>query len=166
VVEAELFLELLVGLLTNPPGLDRRGEHLDCDVGRQVRHIVFLLSSRPLLADEPNFIARHALHTVIEHPVFVAIRNADAASREETCQPPFRAPAPADLLPFRSGQRRFSGDRGLIGDMVFAGLAGFRDGENQSNIGGIDILASRHPYCPQQTALVQSLTKRPAGAVP
>ena len=43
-------------------------------IGRQVRHIVFLLPGRPPLADEPDLVTRHALHTVIEHPVLMAIR--------------------------------------------------------------------------------------------
>ena len=32
------------------------------------------------------------MHTVIEHPVLMAIRNADTAGREETGQPTFGAP--------------------------------------------------------------------------
>ena len=165
-VEAKLLLELLMRLLTDPSGLDRGGERLEGGIGRQVRHIVFLLAGRPAFADEPDLVARHALHTIIEHAVLMAIRNADTAGREETCQPTFGAPPPTDLLPFPSGQQRFSRDRGLIRDVVFAGLSGLRDGEDQGNVGGIDVLASRQTHRPQQTALAQSLTERPAGAVP
>jgi hypothetical protein len=32
--------------------------------------------------------------------VLMAIRNADTAGREETCQPTFGSPPPADPLPF------------------------------------------------------------------
>ena len=53
-VEPQLFLELLVGLFTDPPGLDGGSERLDGGIGRQVRHIVFLLPGRPPLADEPG----------------------------------------------------------------------------------------------------------------
>ena len=81
-VEPKLLLELLVGLFTDPPSLDRGSERLDGGIGRQVRHIVFLLPGRPPLADEPDLVARHALHAVIEHPVLMAIRNADTAGRE------------------------------------------------------------------------------------
>ncbi|GLS35785.1 hypothetical protein GCM10010869_13740 [Mesorhizobium tianshanense] len=49
--------------------------------------MVFLLSGRPPLANEPDLFARHALHPIIEHPVLMAIRNADTAGREETGQP-------------------------------------------------------------------------------
>jgi hypothetical protein len=102
-----------------------------------------LLASRPTFADEPDLVARHALHTIIEHAVLVAIRDADTASREETCQPTFCPPPPADPLPFLFHQQRFSRDRRLIGDVVFAWLSSLRDGEDQSNVGGINVLASR-----------------------
>jgi hypothetical protein len=35
--------------------------------------------------------------------VLMAIRNADTADREETCQPTFGAPPPTDPLPFAFG---------------------------------------------------------------
>ena len=103
-VEAELFLELLVRLLTDPSGFDRGCEHLKAGISRQVRHIVFLFASRPAFADEPDLVAWHALHTIIEHSVLMAIRNADTVGCEETCQPTFGAPPPADPLPFAPGQ--------------------------------------------------------------
>jgi hypothetical protein len=140
-VKAKLFLELLMRLLTDPSGFDRGGEHLEARIGRQVRQIVFLLASRPALADEPDLVAGHALHTIIEHAVLMAIRNADTAGREETCQPTFGAPPPADPLPFPSSQQRFGSDRGLIRDVVFAGLSGLRDGEDQGNVGGLKVVA-------------------------
>src|ERR1700690_4335117 len=96
----------------------------------------------------------------------MAIRNADTAGREETCQPAFRAPPPANLSPFPSSQQRFGSGRELIRDVVLAGPSRLRDGEDQSNIGGVDILASRQTYRPLETALAQSPTERPARAVP
>src|ERR1700691_3255522 len=96
----------------------------------------------------------------------MAIRNADTAGREETCQPAFRAPPPANLSPFPSSQQRFGSDRELIRDVVLAGPSRLRDGEDQSTIAGINVLASRQTHPPPQTALTQSLTERPAGAVP
>ena len=164
-VEPKLLLELLVGLFTDPSGLDRGCERLDGGIGRQVRQIVFLLPGRPPFANEPDLLARHALHTIIEHPVLMAIGNADTAGREETCQPTFCAPPPADLLPFPSRQHRFSRERGLIRDVVFARLSCLGDGEDQGNVGGIDVLAPRQSHRPQQTALAQSLAERPAGAL-
>ena len=84
-VEPKLLLELLVCLFTYPSSFDRGDEHLDGGIGRQVRHIVFSLSGRPPLADEPDLVAGHALHTIIEHAVLMAIRNPDTAGCEETC---------------------------------------------------------------------------------
>lgn len=148
VVEAEFLLELLMRLLTDPSGFDRGGERFEARVGRQVRHIIFLLARRPTLADEPDLVARHALHTFIEHTVLMTVRNAHPAGREEACQPAFRAPPPTDLLPFLASQRSFSGDRGLFRDMVFAGLSCFCDRKNQGDIGRVDILSSREPHRP------------------
>jgi hypothetical protein len=88
-------------------------------------------------AYEPDLVARHALNTIIEHAVLVAIRDADTASREEACQPTFCPAPPADPLPFLFHQLRFSRDRRLIGDVVFAWLSSLRDGEDQCNVGGI-----------------------------
>jgi hypothetical protein len=95
-----------------------------------------LLARRPAFADEPDLVARHALHTIIEHAVLMAIRNADPAGREETCQPTFGAPPPADPLPRRCGQQRFSSNRGLIRDVVFAGLSGLREGKIRATSAG------------------------------
>jgi hypothetical protein len=96
----------------------------------------------------------------------MAIRNADTAGREETCQPAPRAPPPANRSPFPSSQQRLGSDRELIRDVVLAGPSRLRDGEDQSNVGEINVLASRQTRRPQQTALTQSLTERAAGAVP
>jgi hypothetical protein len=45
VVQAQFFLELLMGLLTDPPGLDGPGDLLDRGIARQVREIVFALAA-------------------------------------------------------------------------------------------------------------------------
>ena len=45
VIKSELFLQLLVGLLTYPAGLDGGGERPEIGVGGQVREIVFLLAA-------------------------------------------------------------------------------------------------------------------------
>ena len=113
--------------------------------------------ARPPLVDEPDLIARHALHTVIEHPVLMALRNTDTAGREETCPPILGAPPPAEFLPFPLSQQRFRGDRRPTKVVVFAG---------QDNVGGIDILARRQTHRPLRTTLTQSLTERCAGTVP
>ncbi len=145
VVEAELLFELLMRVLTDPSGFNCRGERFEFCIGWQVRHIVFFPARRPAFADEPDLVARHALHTIVAHAALMAIGDTNAASREETRQPAFRAPPPTDLLPFDTGQRRFSGDGRLFRDVVFAGLPRFRNVESQRDVCGVDILASRQP---------------------
>ena len=49
--------------------------------------------------------------------------------------------------------------------LYLPGLPAFAT-EDQSNVGEINVLASRQTRRPQQTALTQSLTERAAGAVP
>src|SRR5687768_11077993 len=53
VVQAEFFLELLMGLLAYPARLDRAGQSLDRGVGRKVREIVFAFAIRAMLAHQP-----------------------------------------------------------------------------------------------------------------
>src|SRR5205823_1885140 len=163
--EAEFLLGLLMRLLTDPSGLDRGGERLEAGVGRQVGHIVFLLARRPALANEPDFVARHALHAIIGHSVLVAVSDTNATGGKETCQTPLRAAPPVDPSPLLAGQGRFGGDRRLIRNAVFARSAGLGGRKDQSDVGGIDILAFRQANRPLETALAQSLTERPAGPV-
>lgn len=148
VVEAEFLLELLMRLLTDPSGFDRGGKRFEARIGWQVRHIVFLFARRPAFADEPDLVARHALHPIIKHTVLMAVRNAHPAGREEACQTAFRSSPPADFLPFLAGQRSFSGDWGVFRDMVFAGLSYSCERKSQSNIGRVDVLSSREPHRP------------------
>ena len=112
-VEPKLFLELLVGLFADPPGLDRGSERLDGGVGRQVRHVVFLLPSRPPLANEPDLVARDALHTVIEHPVLMAIRNTDTAGGEETRQATVKLDDPSFPAPIYATLSEVGGETGF-----------------------------------------------------
>ena len=91
-VEPKFLFELLLGLITNPSGFDRDDQHLERSIGRQVRHIVVLLAGRPPLADEPDLVTRHALDTIIERPMLMAIRNPHTAGREEACQMPLPFP--------------------------------------------------------------------------
>ena len=72
-IEAKFLFELLVRLFTDPPGFDRGRQRLDGGIGRHVRHIILLLAGRTPFADEPHLVARHALHTIIEHSMFMTI---------------------------------------------------------------------------------------------
>src|SRR5215204_2370628 len=93
-VQAEFLFELLMRLLADPSRFDCRRQPLERGLTRQVRHVVFLLPGRSPLADGPDLVARHVLHAVVEHPVFVTLRNADTASRKEPCHPTSGAAPP------------------------------------------------------------------------
>ena len=97
--------------------------------------------------------------------MLVAICHADTAGFEETCQPTFCAAPPADPLPLAPANNASAAPGGLIGNMVFAGLSYLRDGKNQIDVRGINILATRQTHRPQQTPRAQSLTEGPAGAI-
>jgi len=141
VIEAKFLFELLVRLFTDPSGFNRGGQHLDGGIGGQVRDVIFLLASRAPLADEPHLLARHALYTIIKHPMLMAVGHSNTAGGKLACQATFRALTPGDLFPFLPGQHELGGDRRPVRDVVFTAFAGFRDGESQRSIGRIDVLA-------------------------
>jgi hypothetical protein len=108
VVEAEFFLELLVGLLAEPSRLDRGSERLEAGVGRQVGKIVFALARGATLADEPGFLARHVLHALVMDAVWRTIGDAHAHGCEGRRQRSFGSFTPADASPRRGGEDVFS----------------------------------------------------------
>ena len=57
VVKTEFFFHLLVSLLANPTRLDGGCQGAQVCLRRQVGEIVFLLSRRPMFADEPSLLA-------------------------------------------------------------------------------------------------------------
>ena len=148
-VEAEFFLELVMRLFADPPRLDRGGEHFERGVGRQVRHVVFLLPGRSALADKSDLVTRHALHSVALHPVLMTFRDADAASRKEAGEATFGAAPLADLAPSVTGQHGLSRHRWSVGHVVLAASAGLGDREGQLNIDRVDGLAPGKPDGPQ-----------------
>ena len=77
-------------------------ERPEARIGRKVGHIVFLLAGQPTLADEPDLVARHALHAIIEHAALMTVRHADATGCEEAGQPTLCAPPPIDPSHFSS----------------------------------------------------------------
>ena len=67
-IEPELFLELLAGLLADKSRRDRCRKRLKRCVGGPVRQVIFLLSGFTLFADEPDFLlAGHRLNTTVAH---------------------------------------------------------------------------------------------------
>ena len=120
VVEAEFFLELLVGLLADPSRLDRRGERLEVGVGRQIGKIVFALARGATLADQPGLLARHVLHALVMDALWRTIGDPHAHGGEGGRQRPFGSFTPADASPLRGGGNVFGGRGELIGNMALA----------------------------------------------
>ena len=72
-VEPKFLLELLVGLFTDPPDLDRGSERLDGGVGRQVRHIVLCPGSEKAAAKSRKASKRVAIVSYDEKPGIQAL---------------------------------------------------------------------------------------------
>ena len=62
-VEAELFLELLVRLFADPACLDGASEIPDRRICGQVREIIFALAAGTMLTNQPSFFPGHVLRT-------------------------------------------------------------------------------------------------------
>jgi hypothetical protein len=138
VINAKLFLEVLIRLFAVLSGLDFHGKLFEAYIWRQIRHIVFLLPCRPALVDKPNLLARHALHTLITHKMFVTVRNANMSSCEQTCKPTFRSPPLTDPLPFLVSQRLLSGYGRMFSDMIYARPSRLCGRKHRGDIGRVD----------------------------
>src|SRR3990167_4377007 len=57
VIEAELFLQLLMGLLTDPAGLDCASQLPERCVGGQIAEVVFAFAGGAVLPDKPYLFA-------------------------------------------------------------------------------------------------------------
>src|ERR1043166_3230572 len=98
-------------LLTNPSCLDGGGECAQIRRRREIGKIVFLLPLGTLLSDEPSFVAREMLLTLIPNPLRRAVGGADTESSKSGFQPTFRPAAPAHGFPFGVGQHLFCRNR-------------------------------------------------------
>ena len=108
VIEAELLLELLMGLLTDPSRLDCGSQAAQIHLGGQVGKIVFLLSRHAVLTDEPSLVAGKMLLTFVPYPLRRPVGDAHTDSSKPGVQPAFRAAAPTHCSPLGSGQHIFS----------------------------------------------------------
>src|ERR1700733_11674976 len=140
VVEAKFFLELLVGLLADPSGLDRGGERLEAGVGRQVGKIVFALARGATLADQPGLLARHVLHALVMDALRRTIGDPHAYGGEGSRQRPFGSLAPADASPLCGGENVFSRRGELIGDVALARPPASGDRKREPDMARIDFL--------------------------
>src|SRR6202051_4875358 len=96
----------------------------------------------------------------------MAVRNPNAAGREEACQTTLRSPTPADLFPFLLGQHHLGGNRRSVRDVVFAAFSSFRDGEGQGNIGRIDFWRRDTPTAHSRPRSLKAWRKDPLDPYP
>src|ERR1700747_433334 len=91
-VEAELLLQLLVVLLTDPSRLDRGSQAAQIHPGGQVGKIVFLLSGHAVLTDEPSLVAGKVLLTFVPYPLRRPVSDAHPDRRKPGFPPAFGPP--------------------------------------------------------------------------
>ena len=96
VVEAELFFQLLMGLLADPSRLDGGGQGAQVRLGGQVGEIVFLLSGRPVFADQPGLVPRKMLLTLVPDPLRRSVGDPHADRGKAGFELALRAGSPAD----------------------------------------------------------------------
>jgi hypothetical protein len=82
VVEAEFFLELLMGLFADPARLDRGGESFEISVERDLDQIVFSFAGSAPFADEPGLYAGQMLHAFLANPLWRSIGHAHPGGGE------------------------------------------------------------------------------------
>ena len=95
VVEAQLFLHLLVRLLADPPGLDHRGERAERRPQRVIGQVVFPDPVRAFLTHQPREVAGPMPRVGGRG----AIGDADAHGGKLRAQGPARAATPRDRPP-------------------------------------------------------------------
>src|ERR1700731_2741870 len=82
-IKAEFFFHLLVSLLAYPSRLDGGRQGAQIGRRRQIGEVIFFLSRHPMFADEPSFLARQMLLTLVPDPLWCpsATRTRTAANR-------------------------------------------------------------------------------------
>ena len=108
VIETELLFQLLVGLLADPSRLDPGSQAAQFHLGWQVGEIVFLLSGRAVLADEPSHVAGKMLLIFVPYPLPSPVGDTHTDGSKAGFQLAFRAVAPTHSSPFDFGQHLFS----------------------------------------------------------
>src|SRR3954469_16286514 len=82
VIESEFFFQLLVSLLANPSRLDGGRQGVQVRLYRQVGKIVFLLSRKPMFADEPGLVPWQMLLILVPDPLRWSVGDPHADSRK------------------------------------------------------------------------------------
>src|SRR5687768_4752542 len=119
-VEAKLFLELLMGLLTDPARLDGARELLDWRVVGQVGEIIFALASGAVFADQPDLLPGQVLGAHRPDALRRSIRHPDPDGGETGGEPSLGPAPPADLTPSCTFQHCLGGNGFAVGDVPLA----------------------------------------------
>src|SRR5665811_786906 len=99
VVETKFLFQLLMGLLADPSRLDCGGQGAQVRPRGQVGEIVFLLSRRPVFADEPGLVPWQMLLTLVPDPLRRSVRCTHSDGGKAGFQPALRPVSPAHSLP-------------------------------------------------------------------
>lgn len=85
-IEAELFLELLVGLLADPTGFDGTGQLFERRVAGQIAEVVFALAGGAMLADQSDIFAREMLLAKVMDALRRLVSDPHARGGKSRCQ--------------------------------------------------------------------------------
>src|ERR1700731_1626341 len=107
VIKAEFFFHLLVSLLAYPSRLDGGRQGAQIGRRRQIGEVIFFLSRHPMFADEPSFLARQMLLTLVPDPLWWSVGDPDADSSKPSLELALCSGTPADGLPFGSCHQVF-----------------------------------------------------------
>src|SRR6516164_3127643 len=160
VIETEFFFQLLVRLLANPSFLDGSGQGAQVSLRRQVGEIEFLLSRRPVFADEPNLLPRQILLTLVPDALRWSLGDPHAPGRKAGRELALRAGAPADGLPFGMGQHVFGRDGQDVGYMPLSRATALGNRPDHLHIGRIYLEVPRNADRPGKLAGRKPLAKR------
>lgn len=119
-IKAELFLELLMGLLADPTGFDGAGQLLERGIDRQVAEVVFALGGGTMLADQLYLLAGKMLLLKVTDALRRAVSNLDAHGSKARRQAALRAAAPTYGLPPGALEHLLGRTRGDVRRMVLA----------------------------------------------
>ena len=162
-VEAQLFLHLLVRLLAGPPRLDHRGERAERRLQRVIGPVVFPDPVRAFLTHQPREVAGPMPRVGGRG----AIGDAHAHGGKLRAQGPARAEAPRDGPPAGGRQQLGRAATDVRRDAMHArATAGGRGaGRRHTHPRGKHLLRVRNPHGPAQTARGEGVAKRRARSV-
>src|SRR5690606_23979979 len=164
-VEAKLFLELLMGLFADPACLYGAGEIPDRGICGQVREIIFALAAGAMLTDQPDLLPGHVLRARCTDALRRPVSDAHAHGGKARAQTPLRSPAPTDLSPFCVVEHGMGRARWDVRHMMLPRTSAACYWEDELHIGRINLLVPGDSDSPVQASCAERLTERGRQAV-